>query len=169
MSSNVSYHPTGFSSPSILVAEAPHIHFKPLSQMEDDDTGNRLRISRRPSAANLRKGRHHRRRLSASSARQADADEHASLLDSADLEDSYATIPGTPRPRLSRNQSSTSPRTVTASSFTSRLSKSLAAAESNLGQPWADERVWYDQVSSACDIYIVLQNTDMLHSLHLQV
>ncbi|KAF8455421.1 chloride channel [Terfezia claveryi] len=116
--------------------------------MEDDDTGNRLRISRRPSAANLRKGRHHRRKLSASSSRQADADERSSLLDAADLEDSYATLPGTSRPRLSRNQSSTSPRAVRASSFTSRLSKSLATVESKLGQQWADERVWYDQFTS---------------------
>jgi len=116
--------------------------------MEDDNAGNGLRISRRPSAANLRKGRHHRRRLSASSARQADADECSSLLNAADLEDSYATIPGTPRPRLSRTQSSASHRTVRASSFTSRLSRSLATVESKLGQQWADERVWYDQVSS---------------------
>jgi len=125
--------------------------------MEDDDAGNRLRMSRRPSAANLRKGRHHRRILSASSSRQADADEHSSLLDATDFEESYATIPGTPRPRLSRNQSSASPRTVRAPSFTSRLSKSLAAVESKLGQQWADERVWYDQVSSACDISVILQ------------
>jgi len=137
--------------------------------MEDGDTGDRLRISRRPSAANLQKGRHHRRRLSASSSRQGDVDERSSLLDAADLGGSYATIPGTPRPRLSRNQSSTSTRAVRASSFTSRLSKSLAAVESKLGQQWAHERVWYDQVSPACDISVILQNTEKLHSLRPQV
>lgn len=138
--------------------------------MEEDDAGNRLRISRRPSAANLRKGRHHRRRLSASSTRQPDTDERSSLLDAADFEDSYATIPGTPRPRLSRHQSSASPRGTRASSFTSRLSKSLAAVEGKLGQAWADERVWYDQVSClCCEFWDRISANIYLYSSHQQV
>lgn len=137
--------------------------------MEEDDIGNRLRISRRPSAANLRKGRHHRRRLSGSSARGADADERSSLLDTADLEETYAAVPGTPRPRLSRNHSTVSSQAVRASSFTSRLSKSLQAVENKLGQPWGDERVWYDQVKLYPHYWSILEVLTSNYSLHRQV
>ncbi|KAF8466593.1 chloride channel [Kalaharituber pfeilii] len=115
--------------------------------MEDDDTGSRLRISRRPSQANMRKGRHHRRRPSASSIRHAD-DERASLLDAADLEENYATIPGTPRPRPSRQHSAVSPLVNRAPSFTHRLTKALSVYEGKSREPWADDRVWYDQFTS---------------------
>ena len=120
--------------------------------MEDDDTGSRLRPSRRPSQVNLR---HHRRRLSVSSARGVD-DERSSLLDAADLTATYATVPGTPRPRLSRQSSSTIPRAMTAS-FTQRLNKQLSIYEGKLGDIWADERVWYDQVCLTMTIIVCEQ------------
>lgn len=109
--------------------------------MDDDDQGNRPRLSRRSSATNLR---NHRRRLSASSAREGD--ELSSLLGSADLETSYSSISisGALRPPLSRNASTISPRTIRAPS---RLSKSLTNVENKLGD-LEDERVWYDQVRS---------------------
>lgn len=82
-----------------------------------------------------------------------EADENTSLLEVGDIfhRRNYSSIPGTPRPRLSRHQSSLSPRTARtsrAASFTQRLTKALSSYDlkNKRDEPVLEDRVWYDQV-----------------------
>lgn len=110
-----------------------------------------------------RSSRHHRRRSSARSQKSfrsqkshQEPDENTGLLDAADLYSrrNYSSVPGTPRPRLSRHQSSAlSPRTVRPSrapSFTQRLTKALSNYDlkNKRDEPYLEDRVWYDQFTS---------------------
>ncbi|KAL7271479.1 hypothetical protein RUND412_005763 [Rhizina undulata] len=119
----------------------------------DDDDYDRRTVSRRQSSegGDLRIGRSsHRRRLSISASY---TDERSSLLDASDRRD-YTTMPGTPRPRMSRHHSVVSHRTARpisrAPSFTSRLTKALSNYDlkSRTQEPLLEDRVWYDQFTS---------------------
>ena len=104
-------------------------------------------------------GRHHGRRPSARSySSQKSSDERSALLDVPDAlqyRRNYASVPGTPRPRITRHLSATSPQAVRtskaslAASFTQRLTKALSNHDlkAKRDEPDLDERVWYDQVS----------------------
>ena len=127
--------------------------------MEDDDSISAL--SRQTSFADVQQHdpRGHRRRPSAISRESLnsqkvprEADESTSLLEIGDTfhRRNYSSIPGTPRPRLSRHQSSISPRTVRtsrAASFT-QLTKALSSYDlkNKRDEPYLEDRVWYDQV-----------------------
>lgn len=105
----------------------------------------------------------HRRRPSVRSQRSYNSqkstelpDEHTSLLEISDTfhRRSYASVPGTPRPRISRHHSTvlspqTTRKTSRAASFTQRLTKALSNYDlkNKRDEPELDERVWYDQVS----------------------
>jgi chloride channel 3/4/5 len=82
-----------------------------------------------------------------------DPGEHTGLLEAGDvfMRRNYSSIPGTPRPRISRHRSTTSPQTVRvsrAASFTSRLTKALSSYDlkNRRDEPYLEDRVWYDQV-----------------------
>jgi chloride channel 3/4/5 len=84
-----------------------------------------------------------------------DPGEHTGLLEAGDvfMRRNYSSIPGTPRPRISRHRSTTSPQTVRvsrAASFTSRLTKALSSYDlkNRRDEPYLEDRVWYDQFTS---------------------
>jgi chloride channel 3/4/5 len=134
--------------------------------MENDD--NQSVLSRETSVPDLLeepRPRNHRRRLSARSQKSyrsqrsqkshQEPNENTGLLD-ADFypRRNYSSVPGTPRPRLSRHQSSAlSPRTIRPSgapSFAQRLTKALSSYDlkNKRDEPFLEDRVWYDQFTS---------------------
>lgn len=121
-----------------------------------EDTDSIRPITRQSSALDLQAPREHRRHRRRPSIRSTEpSDERTGLLGAVwGGQKSYSfgsSIPGTPRPRLSRHQSGTrTPRTARPSrapSFTQRLTKALSKADLRDGEN-LDDRVWYDQVSA---------------------
>ncbi|KAI5848225.1 chloride channel [Tricharina praecox] len=127
------------------------------------DDGGGSALSRETSPPDVHAGRHHRRRPSGLSQKsyrsqnsQHDPDENTGLLSASDVINrrSYSSVPGTPRPRLSRHQSSNlgpmAARASRAPSFTQRLTKALSSYDlkNKRDEPYLEDRVWYDQFTS---------------------
>lgn len=123
-----------------------------------------------------REARRHRRRPSNKSI----TNERTGLLDAAEGSGSlrrgysYTSVPGTPRPRLSRHQSGTAatPRNGRAPSFTQRLTSALSSYDlkNRRDEPFLEDRVWYDQVHGFPGSDPRWEAvTDVLRSLHPQV
>lgn len=120
----------------------------------DELDGSLSRSIHRGSESDLRGGNRRRRR--SISTIDESFDERTGLLSVGEhYGRRYNTQPATPRPRMSRVQSS-NPNNATATgaqtasrtpSFTQRLSWALSNFDSNkANQQFIDDRVWYDQV-----------------------
>ncbi|KAF8534785.1 chloride channel [Trichophaea hybrida] len=121
------------------------------------DNDNTSSLSPETSCLDLQQdSRRHRRRPSALSQKShQESTEHTTLLEVGEVfrRKNYNSIPGTPRPRLSRHQSTLSPRTARtsrAASFTQRLTKALSSYDikNKRDELLLEDRVWYDQFTS---------------------
>lgn len=125
---------------------------------DSDGDGEPRRYSRQPSDLDLRGSR--RRKMSISTLREEAMDENTRLLgghgDGTLTRRGYSTMPGTPRPRISRGVTNTSggggeirssmpSRTP---SFAQRLSWALTPFDNDQKYDYLDDRVWYDQFTS---------------------